>query len=113
MEAEIFRELLKNPIAGGGTIAGAMLAILYFVYKAYMGLRTDSASTDAVTTSLTSQTQVITMLREEVGRLGIQVQGLQDTIDRQSHERKVLVEQLTDTQQSLRECMQAQQKSGV
>lgn len=113
MDSDMVTGLLSSPLASGGTIASSVVAILYFVRKGYLSLKADSATTEAVTTSLSSQTTVIQMLRDEVSRLGTQVQGLQDTIDRQSHERKALVDQLTDTQQSLKDCMQAQQKPGV
>lgn len=107
MEKELFTDLLNNPLAGGSTVGAALLGLLYFFYKAYLSLKSDSSTSDAITTSLNSQGQVITMLREEVARLSTQVKQLQDNASSHDNEKLQLSSKLSAAEQSLQECLKA------
>lgn len=101
MEDDLLKQLLSSPLFGGGTVAGAIVGILYLLRKGYTTLKADSATTEGVTTSLNAQGQVIAMLRDEVARLSQQVQHLQETVARQSEERRNLTDQLITAQREL------------
>lgn len=104
MEADLLKALLSSPLFGGGTVAGAIVGILYLLRKGYMTLKADAATTDAMTTSLNSQAQVIAMLRDEVARLSAQVQTMQETVAKQSEERRKLMDQLIRAERELAQC---------
>lgn len=104
MDSELIKLLTGNPIAGGGTVVGGVLALLYMARKAYNALKQDSATSDAVTMSLDSQTKVITLLREEVSRLSEQVANLQTNMAQHSEDRRHLTDQIVQLQRALADC---------
>lgn len=104
MDDDLLKQLLSSPLFGGGTVAGAIVGTLYLLRKGYTTLKADAATTDAMTTSLNSQSEVIKMLREEVARLAQQVKALQETVAKQSEERRNLTDKLILVQRELAKC---------
>lgn len=104
MENEALNTLLGNPLLGGGSVVGVALAALYYIRKMYLGMKQDSAEAAQNSTNLAATKQVVDILNDQVQRLTQQVKDLQDTVMKQSAERRTLIEEVMKLTRELENC---------